>query len=108
MYTYVSNEGVVYVEAIDKEDNIYHEHPITKEKIVGFKVPEFDAAVKLVKEAAKVVPEVAYVGWDVAISASGPVIVEGNCFPGVFQAKPSLLEKREGLIPKYNEIMGIF
>lgn len=108
MYTYVSNEGNVYVEAIDRNDNIYTEHPISKKKIVGFKVPMFKEAVELVKECAKVIPEVAYVGWDVAISENGPVIVEGNCFPGVYQVKPSLITKKEGLIPKYNEIMKIF
>lgn len=68
MYTYVNEEGNVYVEAIDREDNIYASHPITKKEIVGFKVPMFKEAVELVKETAKVVPEVAYVGWDVAIS----------------------------------------
>ncbi len=108
MYTYVSDLGDVYVEAIDKNDNIYPTHPISNHKIVGFKVPMFKEAVELVKEAAKVIPEVAYVGWDVAISENGPVIVEGNCFPGVFQVKPSLVDKKEGLIPKYNEIMRIF
>ena len=108
MYTYVSDCADVYVEAIDKNDNIYHTHPISNHKIVGFKVPLFNEAVELVKEAAKVVPEVAYVGWDIAISENGPVIVEGNCFPGVFQVKPSLVDKKEGLIPKYNEIMRIF
>lgn len=108
MYTYVSDSGDVYVEAIDKNDNIYHTHPVSNHKIVGFKVPMFKEAVELVKECAKIVPEIAYVGWDVAISENGPVIVEGNCFPGVFQVKPSLVEKKEGLIPKYNEIMRIF
>lgn len=108
MYTYVSNTGDVYVEAIDRNDNIYTEHPISKQKIVGFKVPMFNDAVELVKECAKIIPEVAYVGWDVAISENGPVIVEGNCFPGVYQVKPSLISKKEGLIPKYNEIMKIF
>ena len=108
MYTYVSSTGDVYVEAIDRNDNIYTEHPISKQKIVGFKVPMFNEAVELVKECAKVIPEVAYVGWDVAISENGPVIVEGNCFPGVYQVKPSLISKKEGLIPKYNEIMKIF
>lgn len=108
MYTYVSDLGDVYVEAIDKDDNIYPTHPISNHKIVGFKVPMFKEAVELVKEAAKVIPEVAYVGWDIAISENGPVIVEGNCFPGVFQVKPSLVDKKEGLIPKYNEIMRIF
>ena len=108
MYTYVSSDGDVYVEAIDRNDNIYTKHPISNHKIVGFKVPMFNEAIELVKECAKVIPEVAYVGWDVAISENGPVIVEGNCFPGVYQVKPSLVDKKEGLIPKYNEIMRIF
>lgn len=108
MYTYVDENGTVFVEAIDRDDNIFYEHPISKTKIVGFKVPMFKEAVNLVKECAKVVPEVSYVGWDVAISENGPVIVEGNCFPGVYQVKPSLAKKKEGLIPKYNKIMNIF
>ena len=108
MYTYVDDDGTVFVEAIDRDDNIFYEHPISKTKIVGFKVPMFKEAVNLVKECAKVVPEIAYVGWDVAISEDGPVIVEGNCFPGVYQVKPSLSNKKEGLIPKYREIMNIF
>ena len=108
MYTYVSSDGDVYVEAIDRNDNIYYKHPISNHKIVGFKVPMFKEAVDLVKECAKIIPEVAYVGWDVAISTDGPVIVEGNCFPGVYQVKPSLVDKKEGLVPKYNEIMKIF
>lgn len=105
MYTYVDENGYVFVEAIDKDDNIYYEHPISKEKIVGFKVPMFEEAIELVKKAAAVVPEIGYVGWDVAIGEKEPIIIEGNCFPGVFQVKPSLSKKKEGLIPKYNSIM---
>lgn len=108
MYTYVSSDGDVYVEAIDRNDNIYSKHPISNKKIVGFRIPMFKEAIELVKQCAKIIPEIAYVGWDVAISENGPVIVEGNCFPGVYQVKPSLINKKEGLIPKYNEIMRIF
>ena len=103
MYTYVDDEGTVYAEAIDQMDNKYYKHPISNETIVGFKVPMFKEAVSMVKEAAKVVPEMGYIGWDVAISEDGPVLVEGNCYPGVFQVKPSLVEKKEGIIPKYNK-----
>lgn len=108
MYTYVNDDGYVYVEAIDREDNIFYEHPISKTKIVGFKVPMFKEAQELVKEAAKVVPSIGYVGWDVAIGENEPIIIEGNCFPGVFQVKPSLAKEKNGLIPKYNKIMKIF
>lgn len=108
MYTYVDDEGTVYAEAIDQMDNKYYKHPISNETIVGFKVSMFKEAVGMVKEAAKVVPEMGYIGWDVAISEDGPVLVEGNCYPGVFQVKPSLVEKKEGIIPKYNKVMRIF
>lgn len=108
MYTYVDDNGTVFVEAIDQADNIFNVHPISKTQIVGFKVPMFEEAVELVKSCAHVIPQVAYVGWDVAISENGPDVVEGNAFPGVFQIKSSLSDKKEGLIPKYNEIMHIF
>lgn len=105
MYTFVSDEGYVIAPAIDQEDNIFETHPISNTKIVGFKVPKYKEAIKLVKEAAKIVPEIGYVGWDVAISENGPVLIEGNCFPGVFQIKPSLSNKKEGILPTYNKVM---
>lgn len=108
MYTYINEEGYVFVEAIDQADNIFYEHPISKTQIVGFKIPMFEEAVSLVKEAAKVVPEIGYVGWDVAIGENEPIVIEGNCFPGVFQTKPSLSKTKEGLIPKYSKVMNIF
>ena len=108
MYTYVDENGTVFVEAIDQADNIFYNHPISNTQIVGFKVPMFKEAVELVKECSKVIPEVAYVGWDVAIGENGPELIEGNCFPGVFQVKSSLSNIKEGLIPKYNELMHIF
>ena len=33
MYTYVSDTGDVYVEAIDRDDNIYSTHPVSNHKI---------------------------------------------------------------------------
>lgn len=107
MYTFVNQSGKVIAPAIDKEDQVYEVHPKTKTKFVGFKVPMFKEAIKLVKEAAKEIPEVAYVGWDVAISEDGPVLIEGNCFPGVFQLRPSLAKEKVGILPKYQKVMDI-
>jgi len=104
MYTCLDDSGVAYVEALDYDNNTYATHPITGEKIVGFQVPLFKEAVNMVKEAAKFVPQVGYVGWDVAISPNRPVIIEGNFFPEILQPKPSMLEKKEGLIPKYKRL----
>lgn len=107
MYTFVNKNGKVIAPAIDKNDNVYEKHPKTKTDIVGFKVPMFKEAVKLVKEAAKEVPEIAYVGWDVAISKDGPVLIEGNSFPGVFQLRPSFSKDKKGILPTYQKVMDI-
>lgn len=107
MYTFVDDDGVVIIPAIDQNDNTYEIHPITKEDIVGFNVPLYKEACDLVNDAAKLIPEVKYIGWDVAITPEGPAIIEGNSFPGVFQMKPSLSNSKEGLLPKYSKVMKI-
>lgn len=107
MYTFVNDRGIVIAPAIDQDDKLYENHPITLQKIIGFKVPMYKEAVEMVLEAAKLVPSIKYIGWDVAISTDGPVIIEGNSFPGVFQIKPSLSKEHIGLIPKYQKYMEI-
>ena len=39
-------------------------------------------AVEMCFKASKVEPRIRYVGWDVAITPTGPVMVEGNSLPG--------------------------
>lgn len=107
MYTFPDENGVVDVPAIDKADNLHSKHPVTGADIEGFKIPLYDEAVRFVEKAAEVVPQVAYVGWDVAISENGPVLIEGNCFPGVFQRRASFSKDKTGVIPKYREVMQI-
>lgn len=105
MYAFVDDKGVVITPAIDKNDNIYGIHPVSKKQILGFKVPLFDEAIKLVLEAAKELPQIKYIGWDVAISEKGPCIIEGNSYPGVFQIKPRFSKDKTGILPKYEKIM---
>ena len=64
----------------------------------------FKEAVELVKEAAKVIPEVAYVGWDVAVTENGPLIIEGNHFPGhdILQMPPHVPDKI-GMLPTFKK-----
>lgn len=53
-------------------------HPDTGAAIVGFSLPEWDQAKMLAKELALVVPEQRLVGWDLAHTEDGWVMVEGN------------------------------
>jgi hypothetical protein len=58
--------------------NLLTEHPVTKTVFEGFGIPYFDEAKDLVVMAAGLFPCLRLVGWDVGISDSGPVLIEGN------------------------------
>lgn len=107
MYTFVNNDGVVYVPAIDEEGNIFENHPVSTKKIVGFQVPQYDKIKDFVIKLAKVVPQVRYVGWDIAVTSDGPAVVEGNNFSGIFQVKPSISGIKTGDLPNYRKYMDI-
>src|SRR5699024_2002682 len=71
--------GIIKTSGIDGEGKRYLYHPITGKQIVGFKVPYWKDVCTTVKEAAKLIPTVRYVGWDVAVGKDGRIyIIEGN------------------------------
>lgn len=53
-------------------------HPDSGIRFDGFRLPQFEVAMALVKRLHEYLPHIYSIGWDVAISADGPVIVEGN------------------------------
>ncbi len=95
--------GEVIDRAIDKKKNLYETHPQTGAKIKGFKFPDWDKAIAMCKEAAKVVPRMGYIGWDVCFTPDGPIFVEGNEFPGhdIYQL-PEHTPDKIGMMPKFN------
>ena len=96
--------GEIMHPAFDKDGIYYETHPYTNCKIKGWKLPYWDEAVKLVLEAATVVKEVGYVGWDVAATENGPVLIEGNPFPGhdILQMPPHVPDKI-GMLPQFKK-----
>ncbi len=60
-----------------------YEHPDSGFKFEGFKIPYFEEACKEVINAVKVIPD-RFIGWDIAITQNGPLIVEANWDPHIF------------------------
>lgn len=102
------NTGIISNVAFDKNSKYYNNHPQTNSQIVGVKIPMWDEAVSLVLEAAKMLPQLRYVGWDVAITESGPVFVEGNQHPGhdILQMPPHVPDKI-GMLPQFKQYIKI-
>ncbi|MFS0867483.1 sugar-transfer associated ATP-grasp domain-containing protein [Microbacterium sp. 179-B 1A2 NHS] len=105
MYTMLDERGRALHAASDEEGRPFAEHPVTGVTITGFQVPLYDEVLALVDRLARTVPAMPYIGWDVAITASGPVVIEGNHNTGVFQSKPSVSGIRSGLLPRYRAAM---
>lgn len=108
MYTMLDESGRAMYPGVDKNGTVFIAHPVTGKSIAGFKVPFFKEAVQLLTEAADRIPTVPYVGWDIAITKTGPIIIEGNHNSSVFQAKPSVSGSKIGLLPHYQrQISGV-
>ena len=98
--------GRVQYPGYDKDRKTYTVHPQTGVAIEGFQVPLWDEAKALCQEAARLVPQMRYVGWDVAVTPTGPVLVEGNNLPGydILQMPPHTPDKI-GMLPRFREFV---
>jgi len=108
IYTVLSEDGEIINPCwSDKTIKTYKVHPTTDMNLIGFKIPMFKKAVALCKKAALVEKHIAYVGWDIAITPSGPVIVEGNQLPGYDMAQNYFASGKDtGLLPDFEKILG--
>jgi hypothetical protein len=66
-------------------------HPASGAPIAGVTLPRWDDLRALVVRAQASFPGRRLVGWDIAITADGPVIVEGNVAPGL-----DLIQRTQG------------
>lgn len=53
-------------------------HPVSNVTYLGYQIPYWDEVIRLVKNAHEIVPDINTIGWDVAITDKGPILIEGN------------------------------
>jgi hypothetical protein len=78
-------EGPGINEVLNSKNYFYH--PGSDKLVVGMKIPMWDRVLEVVTEAAKKIPQVRYIGWDLAVTNDGVEIIEGNNAPwtGTFE-----------------------
>lgn len=80
--TLICSDGIIRKPALsDKTGEYFDKHPDTNCSFIGFAVPYYAEAIALCKQAAAVLPRMRYIGWDVGITPTGPVLIEGNDLP---------------------------
>ncbi len=73
--------GKLLTVGADKAGNTFTQHPITGTDIIGFTIPYWEEAKAMCMAAARKVPQMRFIAWDVAITENGPTFIEGNSFP---------------------------
>lgn len=92
------------ISAIDESRNVWTIHPDSKIDLIGVTIPRWGEAVALVKELAKTLPDAGFVGWDLALTKEGWVMVEGNTCPLLIYQ----IAVGRGLRPEFHEIKKKF
>ena len=68
--------------------------------LIGFTIPKWTEACDMAAELAKNIPEAVFVGWDLALSDSGWVMVEANSSPLILWE----IAVRRGIRREFNEM----
>lgn len=107
LFAPIDDDGIIRKPACDKDLNEYEVHPYTNTRIIGFNVPMMDEIYDMCFKMAKVTKEIAYCGFDIALSENGPCVVECNEMPGydLYQYYAHLEPKGMGLKPKFDKII---
>jgi hypothetical protein len=80
-YILVLNSDGTVKEGVVKDSTFFEKtdyHKDTGKKLSDLKVPFMSEVYDIVKKAAMRCPETQYIGWDVAVTKDGPVLIEGN------------------------------
>lgn len=93
------------VEAIDGEPVWHASHPISNAPIEGTKLKNISEIKTLVLRAAEIFPWFKTVGWDVALTVDGPIILEGNYWANILLIQ---IAHKKGLLswPEYRDFFN--
>lgn len=108
IFMHIKEDGTLDGNVADADGNIYTEHPKTHFPFHSMKIPYVKESLEMIKKAALEIPEVRYVGWDVAITETGPAIIEGNYYPSYGLHQYYLLKGKRnvGQLAPIKEILG--
>lgn len=75
--------GEVITDAVDQNNLTDHAvHPVTGVPFKGLRIPYWQETLEMMRKAVPLASKISNIGWDVAITDNGPLIIEANTIPG--------------------------
>lgn len=93
--------GIIISDGMDWNGDAGKSHPDSKIKFKGFQIPKWDELLIIVKSLASEVSEMHCIGWDLALTSDGWVLVEGNARP---QCVTIQTFTKKGVRPMYDKM----
>ncbi len=96
--------GIIIGKGIPESGERFEFHPDTDVRIEGFQIPKWNELIEMATDLMlNVMPDICYVGWDMALSKKGWCVVEGN-WAGEFVGDQ--LGYGRGLRKEFEEMIG--
>ena len=89
--------GCLATDGADRNGDLWITHPDTGVTIKGFQVPYFEEARAMVMDAITTRKVEGYIGWDIAISENGPMLLEVNDRPGSDGLQTAPAQSKKGM-----------
>ena len=97
--------GIIYTTGRDYLGHNHLSHPNTGEMLVGFQLPKWEEALEMLKTLSQVIPQVRLVGWDLAYTEKGWILIEGNASPQCLTAQ---ISNYNGRLHQFQQIEEIY
>lgn len=88
--------GIVNTAGTNKRGETFERHPISEKMYKNFQIPHWNSVINMIKNASQVVPEIRFVGWDVAVCEDKVILVEGNTYPGFTMVQSHFIAEHIG------------
>ena len=70
--------GVLGTDGVDERGVRYNAHPDSGLRFQGYQLPDWSKMISTCKEMAMQIPTVRMIGWDMAYTDKGWIVIEGN------------------------------
>ena len=97
--------GVFNTDGVDEYGHRFEKHPDTGITFKNYSLPEWSSMIALCKEMAAMVPKVPWIGWDMAHTDHGWVIIEGNPLSEVIGPQSTMQKGIKDELERYIALM---
>ena len=98
-----TNDGTIFTDGYDETGTAYQVHPDSGTPYRGQQIPRWQELLTLTEEMARQMPDMVYIGWDMALTPDGWEPVEAN--RGEFVAQQ--VTQQRGLRHQFEQACGL-